>query len=375
MGVDLSVVIGAYNYADFLPAAITSALSQERASVEVIVVDDGSSDATPEVMERWRDDIVGIHTRNRGQLAALATGFARTSGPMVVFLDADDVLLTDAAATIRDAAGDASLSKLHWAMPEIDADGRPIGRVRPTEALPSGDLTGQLCRLGPEGAPYPPTSGNAWRREFLTQVLPGPTSGFRLAADQYLSVLAPFHGDVGTIDRPLSCYRRHAHSAHSSAPLAERLRITDEHYERTALLLRAVCEERGRECPWETWDERSWSRRLRRSLDELDRLVPVGSTVVLMDQDEWALPTDHPWTPVPIPSDDGRYAGLPVDGDRVVRELGDRSRAGASHLVVTDSAFWWADAHAELSAYLHTCARLVANNDRFRLFALGTPDR
>ena len=83
------------------------------------------------------------------------------------------MLLPHAATTIKSASTDGAVVKLHWPMPEIDARGRPTGSVRPTEGLPSGDLAAQLCRLGPEGAAYPPTSGNAWRRGFLEQVLPG----------------------------------------------------------------------------------------------------------------------------------------------------------------------------------------------------------
>jgi glycosyltransferase involved in cell wall biosynthesis len=370
MPVDVSIVINTYNYAEYLPDAIESALAQNRATTEVVVVDDGSTDATPDVVGRWRGAIVSIRTENCGQLSAFGTGFASTTGEMVVFLDADDVLLPHAARTIAHAAADEALVKLHWPMPEIDAEARRTGRVRPTEALPAGDLAAQLCRLGPEGAAYPPTSGNAWRRGFLERVLPGPTDQFRLAADQYLAVLAPLHGLVGRIDDPLSHYRRHGASAHSSAPLDERVRITNDHYARTSSLLRAACEHRGLDCDWETWAARSWTRRLEQTLSELDGSIPAGSVVVLMDQDEWALPADRPWATVPIPSDDGRYAGLPADARRVISELEVRAREGASHLVVTDSAFWWLDAYEGLADHLASRARRVADNDRYQLYEL-----
>jgi glycosyltransferase involved in cell wall biosynthesis len=371
MTVDLSIVIGAYNYAEFLPAAIESALSQAGATTEVIVVDDGSTDDTPAVVDRYSGSIVSLRTPNRGQLAALSLGFAACSGAMVLFLDADDVLLPAAAGTIRAASVDGRLSKLHWPMPEIDATGRLIGTVRPTQPLPSGDLASQVCRLGPEGAAYPPTSGNAWRRTFLQQVLPGPVDEFRLAADQYLAVLAPFYGLVGTIDEPLSRYRRHARSVHSSAPLTERARITNDHYVRTARLLRQHCEARGLDCQWWTWEERSWTRRLECSLNELDELLPADAVVILMDQDEWALSGQRPWVAVPIPSRGGRYWGLPADGREVVDKIEVRRLEGATHLVITDSAFWWLDEYDGLSEYLGAGSRSVVDNDRFQLYELG----
>jgi len=373
MPADVSIVIGTYNYADYLSTAVESALTQVGASTEVVVVDDGSTDATPDLMSRWQGSIAGIRTENRGQLAALATGFARTSGRMVVFLDADDVLLPHAAQAIRRASTGADVVKLHWPMPEIDDRGRSIGSVRPTEVLPSGNLAEQLCRLGPEGAAYPPTSGNAWRRDFLEQVLPGPVEEFRLAADQYLCVLAPFYGLVGRVDEPLSQYRRHAGSVHSSASLDQRTRITNEHYERASSLLRRLCEEREMDCGWETWEARSWTRRLQRTLAELDVAIPPGSSVVLMDQDEWALPPGRPWTAAPIPSEDGRYAGLPGDGQCVVDELELRRVEGATFLVITDSAFWWLDAYEGLAGYLAAQTRNIVSNDRYQLFELTSP--
>ena len=116
--VDVSVVIGAYNYADHLPAAIDSALAQDVPAVEVIVVDDGSTDNTPDIVARYDGRVIGIRTPNSGQLAALGTGFAASAGPMVVFLDADDVLLPGAARAIAAAAKDPRVAKVHWPMPE-----------------------------------------------------------------------------------------------------------------------------------------------------------------------------------------------------------------------------------------------------------------
>jgi hypothetical protein len=367
-GTSVSVVIGAHNYAGFLPAAIDSALSQDQAPAEVVVVDDGSSDDTPAVLSRYRREAVVIRTPNRGQLAALATGYAATSGDMIVFLDADDVLLPTAVRMIINASHGIEVSKVHWPMPEIDADGRAAGRCRPTQPLPAGDLVEQLCRLGPEGAAYPPTSGNAWHRRFLDHVLPGPVDDFRLAADQYLAVLAPFFGPVAALAQPQSLYRRHGASAHSSASLAARARITHEHYRTSTLLLRDLCRRQGRPCPWWTWEERSWTRRLERSLDELDAAIPAGSVVVLIDQDEWALPPGRSWTPVPVPSNSGRYWGLPTSGEQVVGELRGRQAAGATHVIVSDSAFWWLDHYDGLDGYLAASCTLEEENDRFRLY-------
>jgi len=87
----VSVVIPAYNYAQFLPAAIDSALGQAHDDLEVIVVDDGSTDATPEVCARYGDRIRYIRKVNGGLPAARNTGIKAAQKTFIGFLDADDI--------------------------------------------------------------------------------------------------------------------------------------------------------------------------------------------------------------------------------------------------------------------------------------------
>src|SRR3954470_5308555 len=86
-----SIGITNYNYAAFVDAAINSALVQQDADVEVevIVVDDGSTDDSLTVIERFADRITTIATPNNGQAAAFNRGFAASRGAVVIFLDAD----------------------------------------------------------------------------------------------------------------------------------------------------------------------------------------------------------------------------------------------------------------------------------------------
>lgn len=90
MQAGVSVVIPAYNYAHFLPDAINSALAQTYPKVEIIVVDDGSTDATPEVAAKYGDRIRYIRKVNGGLPAARNTGIQHASYPFIGFLDADD---------------------------------------------------------------------------------------------------------------------------------------------------------------------------------------------------------------------------------------------------------------------------------------------
>jgi glycosyltransferase involved in cell wall biosynthesis len=87
----VSVVIPAYNSAAFLGDALLSVRSQGYAPLEVIVVDDGSTDATPEVVSRLGADLVYVRQPRRGAAAARNRGLAEAHGKVVAFLDADDV--------------------------------------------------------------------------------------------------------------------------------------------------------------------------------------------------------------------------------------------------------------------------------------------
>src|SRR5690242_13648165 len=98
-----SVVVNNYNYARFLPEAIDSALDQTWAETEVIVVDDGSSDRSREIIAGYGDRIVRVFKENGGQNSALNAGFSRSRGDVILFLDSDDALLPTAAAAAVEA--------------------------------------------------------------------------------------------------------------------------------------------------------------------------------------------------------------------------------------------------------------------------------
>ena len=89
----VSVIVPSYNHAIYLPDAVDSVLNQTYSRVEVIVVDDGSTDNTREVAACYGDRVRYEFQSNQGLAAARNTGMRLVSGDFVVFLDADDLLL------------------------------------------------------------------------------------------------------------------------------------------------------------------------------------------------------------------------------------------------------------------------------------------
>lgn len=123
----VSVVIPCYNHAHFLSGALESVLAQSYSRIETFVIDDGSTDNTRQVAERYPE----IHYRrqaNRGAAAARNTGIAESEGDFLVFLDADDRLLAWAVETgMRMLGKDAALACAVGACRDIGPGGEPLG--------------------------------------------------------------------------------------------------------------------------------------------------------------------------------------------------------------------------------------------------------
>jgi glycosyltransferase involved in cell wall biosynthesis len=202
----VSVVIANHNYADFLADAVDSALALDWPEVEVIVVDDGSTDHSRSVLASYGERIVSIFLERSGQVAAYNAGFARSRGDAVIFLDADDLLEPHLTQKLA-AVWRAGLSKVQFQMRAVDAQGRELGSVFPqyARAPTPDDVRAWMATTGEY--PTPPGSGNAYARAFLERIF--PLSGFDRAADSHCVTAAPYFGDVLTVPEPLVKYRVH----------------------------------------------------------------------------------------------------------------------------------------------------------------------
>lgn len=127
MSLRVSVVVPAYNCARFLREAIDSALVQTLPPIEVIVVDDGSSDETPALLAGYGSRIRAIRQANAGVAAARNRGVREATGDAVAFLDADDAWLPEKLE--RQALRletEPDLGFVHCGALEVDEEGRPL---------------------------------------------------------------------------------------------------------------------------------------------------------------------------------------------------------------------------------------------------------
>lgn len=125
----VSVVIPNYNYASYLSEAIDSALAQSYPKVEVIVVDDGSTDASETVLRGYDGRVRWFRQRNQGVSAARNGGIGASRGELVAFLDADDVWLPQKIERQLPLLRHPGVGMVYTGLQYIDVAGRPLGTV------------------------------------------------------------------------------------------------------------------------------------------------------------------------------------------------------------------------------------------------------
>lgn len=366
----ISVVINNFNYAKFLGAAIESALEQTHPDVEVVVVDDGSTDHSRELIASFDASVHAVLQENRGQGGAFNAGYAASSGEAIIFLDADDVLLPGAALAAAHEAEHKGVSQIHWQLQDVDAGGRPTGELTPGEPVADGDLLEDILSEGPLQWSSPPTSGNAWPRWYLEQVMPVPEAEFHLAADAYLMALAPLYGQLCALKSPQSQYRRHG--ANSWGGGYDEIARANREVSRKLLPIAAEhARRRGFTVDLERWERRNYDFNLAGSLEDLDAVIGRTSPFVLIDGQQLGLDAAAGRPVLPFLERDGEFWGEPADDEQAIEELERMRREGARYLVLAWPAFWWVDYYRGFVTHLHDSYACRLENHRLQIFELS----
>lgn len=143
----VSVVIATYNMGQYLADAIRSVLEQSRPNLELLVIDDGSTDNTREVVDSFEGDTrLRYHWQpNLGQARAKNVGIGLACGRFIAFCDADDLWTTDKLERQLPAFDDCGrVAVVYSRNRKVDADGLPLASPYNSTHLPSGQVTQQL---------------------------------------------------------------------------------------------------------------------------------------------------------------------------------------------------------------------------------------
>lgn len=221
----VSVIIPSYNCERYLAEAIDSVLAQTYQNLEIIVVDDGSTDDTAKLLQGYGKRIRAIHQQNQGVALARNHGIQQAQGEWIAFLDADDVFLPHKlAAQITLAAEYPELGMIHSGWHRVDAQGHLLMTVEPWHQVPKLTLESWL-----RWKPVLP-SAMLFRRWWLQQA-GGFDPRFPPAEDTDLVLRLSLMGcSAKWLPQVTVNYRQHDSSAmHKGLPQAKSLAAVIDH--------------------------------------------------------------------------------------------------------------------------------------------------
>jgi glycosyltransferase involved in cell wall biosynthesis len=361
----VSIVINNYNYGHFLGEAIDSALCQTYPNTEIIVVDDGSTDNSRDIIAEYAQRLKPVFKHNEGQASAFNTGFSNSLGEIVIFLDADDLLLPKTVENAVPLFDSSNVVKVHWPLMEVDADGKELGSIH-RDHLIEGDFREQFIRRGPISLSQSPTSGNAWPRWFLQEVMPLPEHEDKHCADGFLKKLCPIFGVIRRVAEPQGYYR--IHSSNYSGNRDEMFKIKGglQRYPTYCRLLAEHLGSMGITVNTNDWmgpgSEYEWLENYVLGSDDVLALVPESDTLLLIDNERLGdgfLPKRNVFN-----------FGSPENDKSAIEELGRWYDSGVRWVVIGFTAFWLLDDYRDFFANLRKMGDCLYEGERVIVYVL-----
>jgi glycosyltransferase involved in cell wall biosynthesis len=214
----LSVLVNTYNHERFIAQAIRSVLDQDFSAdqMEIIVVDDGSTDRTPEIVRPFLPRIRFIRKENGGQVSAFNVAVAETRGEIIAFLDGDDYWAKNKLSSVVAAfKKNPAIACVGHAYHEVDENGRITATMVPTGDRLSLE-TPRMAQLSSPLRVFLGTSRFAIRRAVLERALPVPAD-LPFFDNFIFSQAVAISGAILLFD-PLCFYRLHSQNLYASSP-------------------------------------------------------------------------------------------------------------------------------------------------------------
>ena len=360
----MSVVVPTFNYGRLIGETIASLRGQTWTNWECVIVDDGSTDGTPDICRAAAAvdrRIRYIRQDNRGHPAAKNAGVAQSRGQYLQFLDADDLIERD---KLRRHAG------------ALEADPGIDIVYGPARYFTSEHPEQRFLSVRLDDEPWMPgVSGRG------AELLP------HLLRQNLFAVNCPVlrrrvFDDVGGFDECLprlddwdfwlrcalagksfryrdlpettALVRCHAASLTRrkrdaiAAQIQMRRKLNPSHLPPDLRRLNAELV--------------AWLEAVNRIAGKLDEVIPAGTKFLLADQDQFR-PELMGFDAVPFTESGGHYDGPPVDAAAAIAEIDRRRAEGIRFLVFLQPAFWWLDHYSGLSQYLQRHSRCVHKDD------------
>ena len=220
----VSVLISAHNYGRFIDDCIESLLSQTfpRKDMEIIVVDDGSTDDTRDRIKKYHGSIKYIYQENKGQGASVNTGFQNSCGEIIVLMDADDYCAKNKIECIVDCYNKYNCEVLFHNLTVV-GEGHGL-RMEDYNLCTAEKIDRDMYRFTLDNIikkgifpPQPPTSGHSYKRRVFAKLLPVPEE-YTNSADMYLRLLVLPKCGIYYLRKSLGYYRNHSRNYRDSIP-------------------------------------------------------------------------------------------------------------------------------------------------------------
>jgi glycosyltransferase involved in cell wall biosynthesis len=223
----VTVLINNFNYGRFLSLAIDSALGQSYPNVEVIVVDDGSTDNSREVIRSYGNRIIPILKVNEGQASALNAGFSQSKGDWLLLLDSDDLFVPSKVPTLMSYAKAFPLAGLiahNFNYCDEEGHATVFPRSEASEVRLVDDRA--KARKGKFSACLPPTSALALQRDVASKIFPLPQD-ITICADNFVQMAALALTPVLIIPEFLAIQRIHSKNSYTRRTKTEEFSLTE----------------------------------------------------------------------------------------------------------------------------------------------------
>lgn len=250
----ISFVVTSFNYENYVIKTLESIKNQTYENVEIIVVDDKSSDNSVEKIKKFIQHNKNLaiklieHSENKGQMAAMQTGLANTSGQFVSFIDSDDVLIKDYAKTLIRVHLSSSVAfvsgqlieigendEIHTAYSISSFQKEKSFELKSLDELLKIDIDNVDFKiLSLKEAPFggwwwSAMSANMFRKSALELFLDyGTPENWKICPDKFLLNFAHLIGGSAIVYAPLVGYRRHGENAGCSKLVCGCKRYNDD---------------------------------------------------------------------------------------------------------------------------------------------------
>jgi glycosyltransferase involved in cell wall biosynthesis len=213
----VSILINNYNYERFIGEAIESSLSQTYGNIEILVIDDGSTDGSPAIIKSYGSRVKAIFKENGGQASAFNAGIAASRGDIICFLDSDDYFYPNKVATIAEIFARLDNSKpimTHHMLRTAKANTVPeapelFGKVHRNPLNLAEMARKYKYTYYQAGA----TTGVSINRRMANLLFPLPERGVRTSADEFVVRGASLVGELHSTPEVLGVYRVHGENA------------------------------------------------------------------------------------------------------------------------------------------------------------------